>query len=320
MKVELRKDCVLDRYVVLATNRSKRPCQFKNKDESLSNLAEIDENCPFCPGNEDKTPKEIGRTGDGQRWVFRWFENKFAAVDLNGDYVVKTDNEFYTFGNAFGKHEIIVETPKHNIQLWDLDEEQLADLISIYNFRIEELSRIPGVKYVALFKNHGPAAGTSVVHSHSQVIAYNIVPFWVREVIKSVAKFEGCPYCQLLEKEKNSERHVLETEHFLTFTPYASQYPFEVVIFPKKHVRFLNELRDNFDELAIHLKRVLSKLKELNCSYNISWMNSSFDRDLHFHVKIIPRITKPGGFEFFGTHINVVTPEDAASFYRGDLK
>lgn len=317
--MEIRKDYVLDRYVIIATNRGKRPSDFKKSNEDLAALPEFDQKCPFCPGNEDKTPKEIGRVSNEGHWQIRWFENKFNAVELTSDYVVRTDNEFYTFGNAFGKHEVIVETPKHNLQLWDLDENQLSELIGVYNFRIEELSRIPGVKYVALFKNHGSEAGTSLVHSHSQVIAYNIVPFWVREKIKAVGKFEGCPYCKLLHRERNSERHVLETDNFLTFTPYASQYPFEVVIFPKKHVRFLNELRNVFLELAQHLKLVLNKLKELNCSYNITWINSPYDNDLHFHIRIIPRITKPGGFEFFGTHINVMSPEEAANFYRGGV-
>ena len=317
--MELRKDYVLDRYVILATNRGKRPSQFKVEDDSLSNLPELDENCPFCPGNEDKTPEEKGRVEHNGTWKFRWFDNKFAAVDINGDHVVRTDNEFFTFANAFGKHEVIVETPKHNKQLWDLDEHELSELISVYNFRLEELSRIPGIKYVCLFKNHGPKAGTSLIHSHSQIIAYNVVPFWVRELIKAVAKFEGCPFCRVIERERNSDRSIMETDNFLTFTPYASQYPFEVLIFPKKHIRFLNDLREHFDELALHLRQILLKLKELNCSYNIVWLNSTFDKDLHFHIRIIPRITTPGGFEFYGTHINVVAPEDAAHFYRGGV-
>lgn len=329
--MEIRKDYVLDKYVIIASNRGKRPSYFKTPLETETDIKEIDENCPFCPGNEDKTPKEKGRVvfsevyntvsdEEKNKWLIRWFDNKFPAVSFeNNSYIIRTDNSFYTYSDAYGIHEVIVETPFHNKQLWDLDVLEIEKNIEVYNYRLEELSRIPGVKYVTLFKNHGLRAGTSVVHSHSQIIAYNVIPLEIREMINAIGKFEGCPYCEIIQKEINSEREIIRTENFISFTPYASQFPFEARIYPIKHVRRLNELKGMFNELSIHLNNILKKLKELNCSYNIIWLNSPDEYDLHFSVRIIPRLTTPGGFEFFGTFINVASPEDAAKFYRGDF-
>jgi len=190
--MELRKDYVLNRWAIIAKTRSKRPHQFKQEDDMYKNDPGPGK-CFFCPGNEDQTPPEWGRIGDGDKgWKIRWFKNKFAAVESKGKFEVTTDNKYFTFSNAYGHHEVIVETPDHTQQMWDYNEEHLAMILKVYANRIDELGGKEHIKYVNVFKNHGKNAGTSIVHAHSQVISLNIIPHEVELKLKAIKKFEHC--------------------------------------------------------------------------------------------------------------------------------
>lgn len=318
--MELRKDYILDRWVIIATGRGKRPHEFRTEDNIYAD-DKGPENCFFCPGNESMTPREIGRVGDGQGgWKLRWFANKFAAVDKRGDPEVKTDNTYFTYSDAYGNHEVIVETPDHDRQLIDLSEDELAELFKVYARRIEELTNQPKTGYVCVFKNEGKKAGTSIVHSHSQLISLNIVPPEVRAKVEASKRFDSCPYCDIIRQEAKGHRHVHEDDNTVTFTPYASRFNFEVWIFPKSHYRTLIDFSDDelFD-LAAAVKRVLRKIKELNANFNMVLYYAPKGEDLHFHIEILPRISTWAGFELgSGVTINVVSPEDAASFYKGE--
>ncbi len=316
--MELRKDYVLDRWVIVATNRAKRPKTFK--EEKVDEDKKI--KCPFCPGNEALTPPEIGRVKDKNgNWKVRWFENKYRAVEEKGNPVIRTDNTFFTFADAFGRHEVIVETPEHNKDFSEFKPEHIKEILKVYSNRIEELSTLNGVKYVQVFKNHGKEGGASIDHEHSQVIALNKIPFWVEEKIKARLKFGFCPYCKIIEIEKGSYRRVFESDNFVSFTPYASRFPFEIWVFPKAHIRKLSELDDEkLLELSVMLKKIIKKIKELGTSYNYMLYYSPEDSDLHFHIEIIPRTSVWAGMEFSGVIINTTSPEDAAKFYRGELK
>ncbi|MBN1544855.1 galactose-1-phosphate uridylyltransferase [Candidatus Woesearchaeota archaeon] len=320
--MELRKDYILDRWVIIATGRGKRPEQFRTEDEIYAN-DQGPEKCFFCPGHEDLTPPEIGRTkGDHGSWNMRWFANKFAAVDKKGDPKIKTTDRFFTYADAYGVHSVIVETPEHSKQMIDLSEDELMELLRVYANRIADRLNEPDIKYVAVFKNEGPKAGTSIVHSHSQLISLNIVPPTVREKLDAVKKHPSCPYCDIIKIENKSLRHVHEDDTTVTFTPYASRFNFEVWIVPKSHYRTLMDFSDDelFD-LASALKRVLRKLKELNANFNMAIYYAPKGEDLHFHIEILPRIATWAGFELeTGIIINVVSPEDAANFYRGEHK
>jgi UDPglucose--hexose-1-phosphate uridylyltransferase len=319
--MELRKDYILDRWVIIATGRGKRPEEFKSVDDIYAN-DKGPSSCFFCPGNESLTPPEIGRIKDGAGWKMRWFQNKFNAVDKKGNPSVNTDNKFFTYSDAYGSHEVIVETNDHKRQMIDLSEDELTDLLKVYTRRIEELMNQPNTKYVCVFKNEGPKAGTSIIHSHSQIISLNILPPVVKEKLDAVKKYPSCPYCEILNIENKSFRHVHEDDTCVTFTPYASRFNFEVWIMPKSHYRTLMDFSDDelFD-LAAALKRVLRKLKELNANFNIALYYAPKGEDLHFHIEILPRLANWAGFELgSGVVINVVSPEDAAKFYRGEHK
>lgn len=312
--MELRKDYILNRYVIVSTGRGKRPFEFKQEK-----VKETVKKCSFCPGNESLTTPETGRLEKRGKWKIRWFPNKFPAVIQEGDSNLKTTNNFFTSASAYGKHEIIVETPNHKKQLCDLTKEEIKAILEVYAKRIEELSKLAGIKYVCVFKNHGKEAGTSIVHAHSQVIAYNKTPELIKEEVKATKRFDHCPYCRILLTESKSARRCFENNSFVAFTPYASRFHFEIWIFPKKHIRNITEMDSSkLTDLAKILKLIIKKLKKLNASYNMQLHYAPAGKDLHFHIEICPRLATWGGFECLTNDtINSLPPEDAAKFYRG---
>lgn len=320
--VELRKDYILDRFVILAAERGKRPHEFKQAKKSKDDKAK---KCFFCPGNESMTPAEIYRTEKKgketekkDKWQIRVFPNKFSAVN-GGDGNIKTHNDFFTFADAVGKHEIVVETPNHKKQLADLGTDEFVELFKVYNNRIKEISKEPSVKYVLVFKNHGEEAGTSLLHSHTQIIGYNIIPVVVNKKEEACSRYPSCPYCRIMEIEKTSFRRVHENDSFVCFTPYASRFPYEIWFFPKRHIISSTEMNDDeLKGLAELMQKVLKKLKSINASYNFYFHNGTGNtQKFHFHIELTPRLSKWAGFELGSeTIINTVSPEDAAEFYR----
>ena len=310
--MELRKDYILDRWVILSEARKKRPRDFKEKEDMKSSS-----NCPFCPGSETLTPPEKGRIG--VPWQARWFDNLFAFASQKGSDQIQTHNKYYTFGNPYGKHEIIVDNPDHSKQIWDLNENELFILFQAYKNRLEELGK--DSKWVALFKNHGKEGGASLIHSHSQIVSMNFIPPQIRQEIEASAHAsKGCKYCEIINSEKNSDRRVKETQNFATFTPYASRFNYEVWIFPKAHIKTLNEMDDNLTrELISHFKNCFVTLKKLDLPFNFFFHYAPKGEDLHFHIELTPRNAIWAGFEFTtSVIINSVMPEMAAKVYRGE--
>lgn len=316
--IELRKDYILDRWVILAPSRKKRPRDFARQASDVSSGS-----CAFCRGNEKLTPKETGRiSGKGGSWSMRWFPNLFPAAEEDGQKDVRTDNTFYTFAAAYGSHEIIVETPEHGRQLWGFDEKEVLQLLKVYLARISELSKMGAAKYVAVFKNHGAEGGASLAHSHSQVTSINVLPQQVREEAAAMKNYPSCPYCSIIGTEKGSYRRCFENSHAVAFTPYASRFNFEIWILPKRHFRQLSDATtEELAGISQLLQQTLSKLKGLNSPYNfvLHYLPAAAGDDFHFHIEIQPRFSVWAGFEF-NTEIviNSVTPEDAARFYRGE--
>jgi len=319
---ELRKDYILNRWVIIATERAKRPHEFAREVEKTK----IKE-CYFCPGHENETPPEISRVEQEvkrgknkvKEWKIRVFPNKFAAVRQEGEFNIRTDNQFYTFSANYGRHEVVVETPDHQEQLWDLSEKDIQDVLKVYCQRINALYRTEGISYVCVFKNSGKDAGTSIVHTHSQIIAYNKVPEFVQEEIDASKNYPICPYCSIISNEKNSFRRCFENSSFVAFTPYASRFPMEIWIFSKEHRKSVTDLNEaEIKDLSEVMASVLRKLKKLNAPFNYVLHNAPPGQDLHFHIEVLPRLATWAGFEFNGTIINTMAPEEAAKFYRGE--
>lgn len=312
--MEIRKDYILDRYVIISQSRGKRPHQFSTTEAKEERV------CMFCPGNESMTPEEILRVHkpDGG-WRIRSFPNKFAAVEQAADARITTENVFFTHGAAYGFHEVIVETDDHTKQLWDLSVDDLSILFSVYKRRVADLLSKPNILYVSLFKNSGKDAGTSIVHTHTQLIATHLYPPAVLEELDALKKETACMYCSVVAREKESVRRCFENNSFVAFTPYASRFQYELWIFPKQHISsFLSFSDETMHDLALILYQVLRKLKAVGASYNYIFHYAQ-DPAYHFHIEILPRLALFAGFEYTsGILINSVAPEEAAAFYRGE--
>lgn len=308
----LRKDYLLERWVYYATERNKRPREFK-EDNTINTKT-----CFFCPGNEHLTPKEIGRVEEKNTWKIRWFPNKFPVVELKGNSKINTNNKFLKEGNPYGTHEIIAETRDHKKQLSDLSIEHIKEIFDVYRLRIKVLSKLKGIKYVTVFRNQGSNAGTSLIHSHTQIAALPLLLDDVMDKVKAAKRFRKCPYCGIIKLESKSKRKIIDNKNIIAFAPYASRFNFEAWIFPKRHVKNIIAMNDDeLYDMASALKKILLKLKKLNVSHNFFLHYAPSQTDLHFHIEITPRVAKWGGFELStGAIINSVMPEDAARFYR----
>lgn len=311
---ELRRDYLLDKWVIIAPERKKRPHDFKISKPKLKKGS-----CPFCIGNEHMTPPETFRIEKAGKWLVRAFPNMYPAV-AKGSEALMLDKEFFYSKKAVGAHEILVETPNNEKQFYDLSVEEIEHVLQGYVQRTASLGALKNVRYVLAFKNHGAKAGASLMHSHSQIIAYNKVPGIIDEKVKASGNYrrkkKACPYCRIIAKERKSKRFIAENNGFIAFAPFASIQPLEAWVFPKKHLRSIVEV-DELRQLALILKKLLLKLKKLNAAYNFYVHNAPSGKDLHFHIELRPQLSKPAGFEYgTGTYINVISPEDAAIFYK----
>ena len=309
--MELRKDYLLDRWVIISEIRHGRPKQFKEPSPSFH------AKCPFCKGNETLTPEEITRIEENGEWVLRVFPNAYPAVSLESPHEI-LNKKFFKSKNAYGYHEIIVDTPRHDLHPAEIEERILVKLFNLIKDRINNLQEDENIQYVAIFKNHGKESGASIEHSHWQIIAYNHEPENIKEKIKAVENFHECPYCRIIDLERHSPRFCFENKSFIAITPFASRFPYELLILSKEHLKDFNEFnQQHFIDLAEMLKKSFIKLKQLDASFNLLIFYSPRGKSLHFHIEILPRLNIFGGFEFLtGTIINTLAPETAARFYR----
>ncbi|MFN4259091.1 MAG: galactose-1-phosphate uridylyltransferase [Gemmataceae bacterium] len=326
---ELRKDPIVGRWVIIATDRAKRPIAPKS-DANLVGAA----NCPFCEGHEGDTPQEILAYRDrasppnSKGWRVRVVPNKFPALQIEGD-LQKRGEGIYDKMNGIGAHEVIIECPHHEISMANLGVEHIREVLWVYHDRLVDLKKDPRFVYGMLFKNVGANAGASLEHSHSQLIVTPIVPISVWEEMTGALEFFNyrgrCIYCDMIHQESGTEKRiVLDTPHFLTFTPYASRFPFETWIVPKNHSsHFENIQKTEVEELGALLKTILLKLEKAldKPAYNYIIHTSPFDTQAlphyHWHIEIIPRLTRVAGFEWgTGFYINPMPPEQAAALLR----
>ncbi len=326
---ELRKDPIVKSWVIISTERAKRPHDF-----SRPKLEKVSKFCPFDPGNESTTPPEVmafrpaNTQPNSPGWWIRVVPNKFPALDPKLE-LKKIGHGIYDSMVGFGAHEIVIETPNHNATLATLDYKQVEEVIWAYRERYNALLKRPGIKYALIFKNYGADAGASLEHSHSQIIATPTVPSRVIEEIdgsKEYYKFrERCIYCDIIQEEKmENTRIVEENENFIAIEPYASRAPFETWVLPKTHQYDFGQIsEENVKTFANILKNVLLRMRISleDPPYNFmihTGMPSGEGRDYyHWHVEIVPRLTKLAGFEWgSGFYINPTPPEDAAKYLR----
>jgi UDPglucose--hexose-1-phosphate uridylyltransferase len=336
---ELRKDYLLNRWVVIATERSRRPIDCaKQKAESTQTSV-----CPLCVGNEHMTPPavllylkqngEIKKDKDhnglrSKNWVVRVIPNLYPAFappkeQMDQAHIMRSED----FGYAVGHHEVLVESPNHDEDPADAELPQLKHLINAYIDRLRDLSAKPYVQYVSIFRNYGREAGASLSHAHSQIIATPTVPRIVEEEMAASKAFydqqEKCVFCDIIEKETKSPRLILDNSSFVVFAPYASVNPLEFWILPKKHdANILNLTDPEIEAFAETLKTSLKALKDLvndppyNYGFHLS-INREAKNYYHWHLEVYPQLAIWAGFEKnTGMYINTVKPETSAAELR----
>ena len=327
---EIRQDPATKEWVIIASNRIKRPRYFMKQKQKRS-LPSYKASCPFCRGNEYLSPEEILRypTGEDSSWRVRVIANKYPALVPQESTQQRETTGFFTKMNGVGAHDVIVETPVHNRFIPLMEDREVEELLTVYRERYNQLSRDPKVKVIIIFKNHGEAAGTSLIHPHSQLVATPIVPAELRQQFEvAIAHYDDtgrCLYQDIIDHElRAKERIVMDTEKFVVFHPFASRMPFETWIMPKKgQASFGNVPTKDLASLAQVLRITLLKLylslndPDFNYAIYTAPVGEESENYYLWHIRIVPRLTSIAGFEIgSGMYINTAFPEETADFIR----
>ena len=337
---EIRKDYLLNRWVVIAADRGLRPTDL---GKSVLEQPKKKTICPFCPGNEHITPPSVLtyirsenlliKTHDQgssriKDWEIRVVPNLYPAFSISPSY----NNKSLTEKNpdilkAVGHHEVVIESPIHDEHPANAKLTRLIYVIQAYHDRIHELSQKSYVKYISIFRNHGLEAGASLSHPHSQIISMPMIPRIVQEELDNSRIFwkktSQCKFCDILAREIDGPRFIWRNKDFIVFSPRAGVNPLEFWIVPTRHMSSLLKItKTEIKNLAKTLKITLQGLHELipSVSYNYAF-HTTFDDEsseyYHWHLEVYPKLSTYGGFEkSTGVYINTVSPEIAADMLR----
>ncbi|MBI4385094.1 MAG: galactose-1-phosphate uridylyltransferase [Nitrospinae bacterium] len=326
---ELRKDPIVDRWVIISTERGKRPFDFPPARPKMQRGF-----CPFCYGNESKAPPEIlayrpdGSPPNAPGWRLRVVPNKFPALKVEGD-INRVGEGMFDKMSGIGAHEVIIETPDHESALEQLPVRNIEDCLWAFQQRIADLKKDSRFRYILIFKNHGEAAGATLEHSHSQLIALPIVPDLALQELAGAKRHydykERCIYCDIIAQERGSGRRVIEeNDQFVAISPYAPRFPFETWIFPRYHAaRFESSGVNQLPRCAQMLKNILLRMRKAlneppyNFVLHTAPVKDNCDAYYHWHLEIMPKLTEMAGFEQgTGFYINYTPPEEAAETLR----
>lgn len=329
---ELRQDATTKEWVILAPERGQRP-QQRPKRKSADDAPKWDSACPFCPGNEADTPDEVFRlpaSGEPSDWEVRVVPNRFAALTPAGDTTRTEEGPFFRKMGGYGVHEVIIDSPSHNTPMALMSYEHVEKVLIAYQERYNALKQNRKLKHITIFKNVGWAAGTSLVHPHSQLVATPIMaPYYHRKfdvALEYYADIGRCLYCDLIawDMEKAQQRVIAETGEFIIVHPYAPHVSYETWILPKMHCASFGLFP------ALHLAELARVLKDTlfclyqgldNPAYNLvidsTTTNDEDDPYYHWHIRVIPRLTTIAGFEMgSGIYISTALPEDTARYMK----
>ncbi len=327
---ELRKDPITGRWVIISTERRKRPSDFRVEQA----LPAGPEYCPFCPGHEEMTPPEIvaqrphGGAPNSPGWELRIVPNKFPALQVEGTLDRRGDGMFDRM-NGIGAHEVIIETPLHDAVLANQPEAAIERVLAAFRDRIIDLKRDVRFRYILIFKNRGAGAGATLEHPHSQLIALPIVPALVQEEVDGARRHyeakERCVFCDVVRQELGTGTRVIaESAEMVALAPYAPRFPFETWLLPRRHgARFEEASPQEYAGLARMLRNVLQRMNRMleSPAYNLVIHSVPLVEPrtdfYHWHVELMPRLTKVAGFEWgTGFYINPTPPEEAAGVLR----
>jgi UDPglucose--hexose-1-phosphate uridylyltransferase len=349
---ELRWDPLKNNWMIMTLGHSRRPQDFLQKrqgggtaeDFAYRRLELQQSHCPFCSGNESRTPPEImacrpgGSAPNEPGWQVRVIPNKFPALRIEGNLENRAEG-LYDQMNGIGAHELIIETPDHEKALADLSEAALAEVLKTYRIRMLDLRRDSRFRYVFVFKNHGIGTVSNISHSHSQLMAIPLVPPLIANELENCRQHfqrkERCLVCDLIRQEQTTQTRVVSDDgNFIVYAPYASRFPFELMIAPLEHshdfaLQSDQQLRLLAKTLRDVLRRVRAALNDPAYSlilhsappqhtrFGRSSYWESLPHDYHWHIELAPKLTRLTGFEWgSGFHINPTPPEEAAEFLR----
>ena len=296
MNSEIRKDYLQDKYALISPRRGKRP-----GDEVA---------CPFCPSG---LAKQLVIKKYGRPWKVAVIKNLYPAFT--------TKNKA-----AYGRQEVIVETPDHDRQFYGLPVADISEIIKVYGERVLEMKKDKRIKYILVFKNFGQSAGASKIHEHSQIIGTNFISPYLNDKTDKEHRYQAqtgrCVYCDIIKKEEKGPRKIFSDKNIFVFAPYASQHAYEARIFPRRHLDNVADLTvSERESIAFALKIILTAVGTLKVPYNFYMHERVMDRDQHFYIKITPRGAHWAGVELgTGLIINPVAPETAAKYYRKSFK
>lgn len=330
---ELRKDPVLGRWIIISEERSRRPTDFVvDKIQSKGGF------CPLCPGNENTTPPEVlvyGRSSsappNSPGWSLRVVPNKYPALVIEGN-LDKEGVGLYDKMNGIGAHEVVIESPDHDEPFIFLPPERMIQVFRSFRDRLIDLGRDTRFKYVMIFKNTGKAAGASLEHSHSQLVALPILPrMIVSELEGSLSYYkykERCIYCDIIRQELRDDiRVICQNDQYIAMVPFAPRSPFEMWIMPKAHHSSYIAMDDSsYASLSMVFSETMRRLDACipDVPYNFvlhgAPLRSEPLEHFHWHFEIRPKLTTIAGFEWgSGFYINPMPPEDAAKFLKEAL-
>nr|WP_035244531.1 galactose-1-phosphate uridylyltransferase [Desulfonatronovibrio hydrogenovorans] len=330
MKSRFRQNKITGEWVIFAPSRRKRPMDFVREVVEVEQ-PEYDPECPFCPGNEDALARVVYEVKDDRSaiWSSRAVLNKYPALTTEGESSRKTRG-IYLEGGGYGSHLVILESPKHNLQLGDMNQKQIMAVLRAYHHCYSMLSDDPGIMMVMLFKNFGRSAGASLFHPHSQIVTSSVVPRFIREREREEQRYYDemgrCVMCDILEFEfRKKERLIFDNHGFAVFVPFAAEVPFEVWVVPLRHCADFNDTQEaELVDLAEAMEWVLKVFKlrlgdpDYNFTVNSCTRYKSGEPQLHWYLRIVPRLTTRAGFEIgSGMCINPSMPELDAEFLRG---
>lgn len=334
--------------VLVATARSMRP--KKVEEPAPRDTRQHVDQCPFCSGNEHMTPPEITRVGTDDCWDIRIVENLYPVL---GD---DRSQGNLSFGlqqtiDGYGRHEVIIDNSAHGLAIHEMSEAHLAKLFGAYRDRMQQLYHSDSrLRYVLVFKNFGPAAGASIAHTHSQIIAMPVIPDNVQAEVENSKHFyekqQQCIFCTLIDEALSFEATIYDRESgqvnrkinvgqyiidrgekFIAIKPFASRYEWEVHILPLKHqADYLHTDSEDMIDLARVMQRTMARLDAVLGGVQYNYFLHSLPHDsnskechnsYHWHLEICPRTSIPAGFELgSGLHVNTVSPEEAAEKLR----
>ncbi|MDH3997271.1 MAG: galactose-1-phosphate uridylyltransferase [Desulfuromonadales bacterium] len=336
---QFRRDPLKGSWVISENFRPRQPREFIVERQQVSMTL-----CPFCPGQEAKTPPEVfavrppNSAANASDWQVRVVPNKFPILRIEGELNPQRDGLLHSM-QGIGAHEVIIETPDHDRDMASLSVAELSAVLGAYRARLLDLRRDKRFRYLQIFKNHGVEAGAPLPHSHSQLMALPITPPVLRSELNACREhfmLKGrCLACDLIAQEMaDGRRVVLNDGRFLVIAPYASCLPFELRLFPLQHCHdFALQNDQELQACAAILQSTLRRLSGLlrDPPYNFilhtappihhnperpdQW--GTLSQDYHWHIELAPRLNQIAGFEWgSGFFINPLPPEDAARFLR----